>query len=177
MTDRQPELVGENGRRFAGFAAAVLVFVIDDDRRVLLMRSPRRTRGWEIVNGGMEAGETLLDGVAREVAEETGSDVRLRVLGTVHASTWRYDARIPHMISVFFVAKYLGGKVEPGDDMAGSEVRWSSIEEVRSLAAGDEPLVPGDLWLFERALECYDLWAGAAEEVDLHAGWKVGPPG
>lgn len=176
MTSPQPELVGQNGRRFAGFAAAVLVFLVDDDRRILLMRSPRRVRGWEIINGGLETGETLLDGVAREVAEESGPQVRIRVLGTVHASTWRYDARIPNMISVFFVARYLGGDVEPGDDMAGSEVRWASIDEVRALGAAGEPLVPADLWLFERALDCYDLWAAAGEEVDLLAGRKVETP-
>jgi ADP-ribose pyrophosphatase YjhB (NUDIX family) len=153
----QPILVGANGRRFAGFAAAVLVFIIDADRRVLLLRGPGRGRGGEIVNGGLEAGETLLDGVVREVAEEAGPDVRIRVLGTVHAMTWHYDEQIPHMISTFFVAEYLGGPIEPGDDMVGSEVRWATLEEVRALVAAGEATVPGELWLFERAFRCFDL--------------------
>ena len=158
----QPELVGANGRRFAGFAAAVLVFIIDpSSRRVLLLKAPGRDRGWEIVNGGLEAGETLLDGVAREVAEEAGPSVAISVLGTVHAMTWHYDDEIPHMISTFWVASYLGGDVEPGDDMAGSEVRWATLDEVRAASAAGEALVPGELWLFERAFERFDAWSSA----------------
>ena len=43
----QPELVAANGRRFAGFAAAVLVFIIDPStRRFLLLSSPAK-RGRE----------------------------------------------------------------------------------------------------------------------------------
>ena len=39
----QPELVAANGRRFAGFAAAVLVFIIDPStRRFLLLSSPAK---------------------------------------------------------------------------------------------------------------------------------------
>ena len=161
----QPELVASNGRRFAGFAAAVLVFIVDPvTRRFLLLSSPpkRGRPGWEVVNGGLEAGETLLDGVLREVAEEAGPDVSLAVLGTVHAWTYRYDEAVPHMLSVGYVARYLGGDVVPGDDMAGSSVRWASLDEVRSLPA----LIPEDVWLFERALSLFDLWVdGPVGEV------------
>jgi 8-oxo-dGTP pyrophosphatase MutT (NUDIX family) len=153
----QPELVGDNGRRFAGFAAAVLVFIVDPaSREFLLLSSPakRGRPGWEIVNGGLEAGESLLDGVRREVAEEAGPDVSLAVLGW----TWRYDSSIEHMLSLAFVASYLGGPVVPGDDMGGSIVRWASLEEIRSMAAAGEALIPEDVWMFERALELFDLW-------------------
>ena len=153
----QPELVGLNGRRFAGFAAAVLVFIIDPStRRFLLLSSPakRGRDGWEIVNGGLEAGETVLEGVRREVAEEAGPDVRIRVLGAVHSWTYRYDDSVTHMLSLAFVAAYDGGAVVPGDDMAGCEVKWATLEEVRSLPS----LIPEDVWLFERALSLFDLW-------------------
>ena len=160
----QPELVGVNGRRFAGFAAAVLVFIVDPaTRRLLLLSSPakRGRPGWEIVNGGMEAGETLLEGLAREVAEEAGPSVALRVLGAVHASTFRYDDNVTHMISTFFVASYLGGDVVPGDDMAGSEVRWVTQAEVAGMFDAGTALIPEDLWLFDRAFDCFDRWVGS----------------
>ena len=171
MTDppSQPELVASNGRRFAGFAAAVLVFIIDPQtRRFLMLNSPpKRARpGWEIVNGGLEAGETVLEGVLREVAEEAGPEVMIRPLGTVHAWTYRYDELVPHMISIAFVASYLGGDVVPGDDMAGMEVRWMSLDEVRSSAAAGQSLIPDEVWLFERALQCFDAWGA---EVDRQA--------
>ena len=158
----QPELVGRNGRRFPGFAAAVLVFIVDPStRRFLLLSSPpkRGRPGWEVVNGGLEAGESVLEGVRREVAEEAGPAVRLGVLGAVHSWTYRYDDSVTHMLSLAFVASYLGGEVVPGDDMAGCEVRWASLDEVRSLPA----LIPEEVWLFERALELFDLWSDRGE--------------
>lgn len=158
----QPELVAANGRRFAGFAAAVLVFIIDPPtRRFLLLSSPtkRGRPGWEVVNGALEAGETLLEGVAREVAEEAGPAVQLDVVGTVHAWTYHYDDGVPHMLSVAFVATYLGGEVVPGDDMAGCDARWATLDEIRQLAADDRVgLIPEEAWLFERALDDLDRW-------------------
>lgn len=165
----QPELVGANGRRFAGFAAAVLVFVVDPStRRFLLLSSPakRGRPGWEIVNGGLEAGETPEQGLLREVAEEAGPDVRISVRGTVHAWSWRYDERIPNLLSLAFVATYLGGDVVPGDDMAGSEVRWASLEDITSMVASGVALVPEEPWLFVRALEVLDLWSPPAGAAD-----------
>ena len=157
----QPELVGDNGRRFAGFAAAVLVFIIDPStRRFLLLSSPpkRGRPGWEIVNGGLDAGESVLEGVRREVAEEAGPEVALRVLGSVHSWTYRYDSSVTHMLSLAFVGAYEGGDVVPGDDMTGSMVWWASLDEVRSLAAAGDGLIPEDVWVFERALSLFDLW-------------------
>ena len=162
----QPELVGRNGRRFPGFAAAVLVFLIDpSSRRFLLLSSPpkRGRPGWEVVNGGLEAGESLLEGVRREVAEEAGPSVRMSVLGAVHSWTWRYDDAVTHMLSLAFVASYLGGDVVPGDDMAGSTVWWATLDELR---ASSVALIPEDVWIFERALQCFDLWVdGPVGEV------------
>jgi ADP-ribose pyrophosphatase YjhB (NUDIX family) len=111
------------------------------------------------VNGGLEAGESLLEGVRREVAEEAGPDVQLRVLGSVHSWTWRYDDLVTHMLSLAFVASYEGGPVVPGDDMAGSEVWWASLDEIRDLPS----LIPEDVWIFERALQCFDLWVDGEE--------------
>jgi 8-oxo-dGTP pyrophosphatase MutT (NUDIX family) len=174
MAPSQPELLSADGRRFAGFAAAVLVFIIDPlTRRFLLLSSPakRRRPGWEIVNGAVEAGETLLAAARREVAEEAGPSVRSEVLGTVHAWTWRYDEEVQHLISTAFVATYLGGDVDPGDDMAGSAVRWATLEEVRDLERAGS-LIPDHAWVFERALECFDLWSSQGPRA--RPGWETG---
>ena len=126
----QPELVAANGRRFAGFAAAVVVFIIDPStRRFLLVSSPakRGREGWESVSGGLEGGESLMVGLRRE---------------------------------------YLGGEVIPGDDMAGCAARWATLDEVKGLAAAGTALVPDEVWMFERALQCFDLWSPGAVDVD-----------
>jgi len=138
-----------------------LVFIIDPaTRQFLLLTSPakRGRPGWEVVNGAVEAAESLREAAAREVAEEAGAAVDIEMLGTVDAWTWHYDALVPHMISIAFVASYRGGEIVPGDDMAGSEPRWCSLDEIRTLAAGGTALVPDELATFERALERFDAW-------------------
>jgi hypothetical protein len=55
--------------------------------------------------------------------------------------------------------------------MSGCEVRWADLEEVRELAASTG-LIPGGVWLFERALQCFDLWSPLPREQ--LSGWEPG---
>jgi NADH pyrophosphatase NudC (nudix superfamily) len=126
----------------------------------------------EIVNGGVEAGETLLGALQREVAEEAGPNLELEMLGTVHAWTWRYDDAVQRLMSIAFVAAYRGGDVMPGDDMAESDTQWASLDEVTTLAKTGG-LIPGEPWLFERALQCFDLWYPTSAGSAL-PGWETG---
>ncbi len=161
MPSLQPVITTTRGRRFACSPAAVLCYVVDQDERILLLRSPKSPEGWQVVNSGLEAGETLLEGALRETREEAGSNLQVRPLGVVHAITFPYDEVAQYMISVNFLFEYLGGAVEPGDDMAGSEYRWWSLDELR--AEREHLLVPNgedELWLFERAFQLFRLYRG-----------------
>jgi 8-oxo-dGTP pyrophosphatase MutT (NUDIX family) len=63
------------------FAAAIIVNAAD--RLLLLRRAPASLRWpgkWGIAGGGMEAGETPEQGLAREFYEELGPDIHLRTL-------------------------------------------------------------------------------------------------
>ncbi len=69
------------------------VILNDDGRAFAQKRSPDRRLfpdSWDIVGGHVEAGETLLEALAREVEEETGWRLRhvRRSLGT---TTWTGD--------------------------------------------------------------------------------------
>ena len=70
-----PTVTAENGREFSCMPAAILVFVIDSEENILLLRHPDR-EGWEVINGALEAGETVLEGALRESREEAGTAVR-----------------------------------------------------------------------------------------------------
>jgi len=143
------------------------VFVINEQEEFLMLSCPRkrsRKAAWETVSGALEAGETVLQGSLREVREELGSDVEVRPLGTVHAYTFHYDSEVRYMISVCYLMAYEAGRVQPGDDMLGSEFRWMPLGELQEVI--DSVVVPSyDIWLFERAVELYRLWRH--QEIDV----------
>jgi ADP-ribose pyrophosphatase YjhB (NUDIX family) len=117
-----------------------------------------------VVNGALEAGETILDGALRETREEVGEEVRVQPLGSVHVSTFHYDENVKYMLSVGYLMAYEGGRIQPGDDMAGSQYKWWSLEEL-----ADENvkilIPPEEKWLLERAVELHRVWKG--KDVDL----------
>ncbi len=155
---KQPTVTSQSGQRtFACFPAAVLTIVLNDAGQVLLLSHPDRPGKWEVVNGALEAGETVWQGALRECREELGEAVKIRPITLLHALTVSYDDAVPEMLSLVFVAAYEGGEIYPGDDMAGSAHQWAAIAEV---AAGKiEVIVPrGQPWLFRRALEVHKLW-------------------
>jgi 8-oxo-dGTP pyrophosphatase MutT (NUDIX family) len=173
--NRQPVITTARGRQFACSPAAVLGYIVDAEERFLMLSSHKRPGFWEVVNGGLEANETLLEGALREVREEAGPHVEVRPLGVVHALTFQYDEIAQFMISVNWLFEYLGGPVEPGDDMAGSTYRWWTLDELS--AARDHLLVPNgesEFWLFERALQLFRLYRGAELPPIPHpsGGWN-----
>lgn len=171
MSVNQPVVIGAppRSRPFATFPAAIQAVIINDREELLLLASPTRqpVGAWQVVSGGLEAGETILDGALREVREEVGEGVRVRPLGIVHAHTFQYDDHIPFMLSVYYLMAYEGGEIVPGDDMVGSAWRWWRVDE---LFASGEPLHPsaGDAWLLRRAVELYRLWHNHPDlEIEL----------
>ena len=159
MENPQPHITTVDGkRRFACSPIAVLGIIVNEREEVLLMAHPERHGGWQVVNGAMEAGETVLEAALRETYEEAGSSIQVRPLGTVHVSTFHYDERVRYMLSVAYLLAYESGEIQPGDDMAGSEYRWWSLDE---MASEDVELIipPNGKWLIARAVDLYRLWS------------------
>jgi 8-oxo-dGTP pyrophosphatase MutT (NUDIX family) len=156
MEDRAATITASSGRTFATFPAAVVVPIVNRREELLLLESPHRPGRWEPVNGAVEGGETLLDAALREVREEAGSELRVRPLGVVHASTFALDARVREMISVVYLMAHDGGAAVPGDDMSGSRVRWATLGAIES--EGLRLLPPLDeAWLLRRTVEVFRL--------------------
>ena len=158
MSIEQPHVTsaGPRQRRFAASAVAVQAIVVNHAQEVLLLSSPSRNQGWQLVSGALEAGETLLDGAVRELREELGNEIQARPLGTVHAQTFHYDEQVPYMLGVYYLFAYQGGEVIPGDDMAGSEFRWWSLADLEDeTAVFHASVMP---WMLRRAVELYGLW-------------------
>lgn len=106
-------------------------WVRDRRGRILLVRRGRPPfRGrWALPGGFCETGETTEECGAREVAEETGVEVRIgRLLGVY--SDPRRDPR-GHTVSVLYEARPIRGAARGGDDAA--EARWFTRAEVEKL--------------------------------------------
>jgi 8-oxo-dGTP pyrophosphatase MutT (NUDIX family) len=154
----QPYVTTVDGnRRFACSPVEVLAILVNEREEILLLAPPEQLGRWQVVNGGMEAGETALAAAIRETYEEVGSGIRVRPLGTVHVSTFHYDERVRCMLSVAYLLAFEGGEIQPGDDMEGSEYRWWSLDD---MASEDIELIipPDEIWLLARAVDLYRLW-------------------
>lgn len=160
----QPRVVTADGRRdFACFPAAILAFVVNDRDEILMLSHPERKGGWEVVNGAIEEGESPVEALLREVAEEAGPEVDIQPVATVHAFLYRYDAAVPAMLSIAYAAHYRGGRVSPGSDMSMSEHRWIGIDQIESSQV--TLLAPTQPWLFRRAIAVCHLFRD--DQVDL----------
>jgi 8-oxo-dGTP pyrophosphatase MutT (NUDIX family) len=110
-------------------ARAVGVVPVDDDGRILLVGQHRYTLdeySWEIPEGGVPDGESLVEGCARELREETGYE----------AARWRQLCRLSLSNSVtdetgaLFVAEGLTPGDAAPDETEDLALRWATLDEV-----------------------------------------------
>jgi ADP-ribose pyrophosphatase YjhB (NUDIX family) len=158
MSTPQLFITDAQGRRFACFAVAVQAIIVDADERLLLLSSPTRNHPdeWQVISGSLEAAETILAGVLREVREEAGAQLQVRPLGVVHAHSFHFDAQVPYMISIHYLLAYEGGVVQPGDDMRDAHYCWWSLEELAAAPIRFHPST--HLWILQRAVALYRNW-------------------
>ncbi len=102
---------------------AASALVRNDAGEILLVRTHRR--GWEVPGGQVELGETLIDGLKREVYEESGVHAEIGRLAVVRSN-------ISSSIVIFcFEARYLEGELRTSGETP--EVRWAPPEQVLSM--------------------------------------------
>lgn len=110
--------------------------IFDADRVLLVERTHEPMRGeWSLPGGALEVGETLEEGVRREVFEETGLVVepvaRVDVLDRIaHDDAGEVQF---HYVLIDFLCRVTGGKARSGSD-AGA-LRWAAPNELRGVAS------------------------------------------
>jgi ADP-ribose pyrophosphatase YjhB (NUDIX family) len=79
---------------------------------------------WSLPGGVLETGETLIEGMKREIREETGLHVEpLRLAGVYDRILRDSQGRAQyHYVLVDHVCKVVGGELRAGDDVR--EVEW-----------------------------------------------------
>ena len=132
-------------RPIVGVGGVVLI-----DGRVLLIKrrfEPLAGR-WSLPGGVLEVGETLAEGLAREMMEETGLDVTVGpVIDVFDRITRDADGRTRfHYVLVDYLCHPRGGK-----PVAGSDVSEVALVEIDDLARHD--LTPKTIEVIARALD------------------------
>ena len=104
--------------------------VIRDSRVLLIRRGTEPLKGeWSIPGGVLELGENLMEGVRREVLEETGLKVRPMSVVAVLDRIQRDGKRVRyHYVIIDYVCRPTGGRLKPGSDVL--DARWVEREEL-----------------------------------------------
>lgn len=102
-------------------SVSVAAVVVNDESKILVIQ--RRDNGaWQIPGGVLELGETIEEGLRREVREETGLDIEpVRLTGV-------YKNMKLGVVALVFLARPVGGVPAPTDESA--EVTWWTRDQV-----------------------------------------------
>ena len=116
---------------------AVGAVIEDEQGNILLVKHvPQRGGFWQgkwICPGGkLNLGERIEDGIKREVREETHLDIELQTPIEPFERIEKKEGRVElHVIYIDYVAKLIGGKLVPDDDVG--EALWVQKEDISSI--------------------------------------------
>lgn len=108
--------------------------VIDGTKVLLVRRGQEPLKGeWSLPGGALEVGETLQQGVVREVREETGLMVVpggiIEILDRITQDEASGRVRY-HYVLIDFVCHVTGGALGPATD--AEEVRWVERDQLQN---------------------------------------------
>src|SRR5208282_362576 len=105
--------------------------VIQDGRALLIRRGGPPLQGeWSIPGGTLELGESIADGIRRELLEETGVEVRVGELIEVFDRIFPdVSGRIQyHFVIVDYLCEVVRGEARAGSDV--TDIAWAREEEL-----------------------------------------------
>lgn len=112
----------------------VAAIVLRGDDVLLVQRGREPARGlWGLPGGMLELGETVAEGVRREVLEECGVEVEVGPLVGVFEPMQRDDDGLLryHYVVLDYLARYVGGELLAADD--ADDARWVALEALERL--------------------------------------------
>lgn len=115
----------------------------DDDVLLALWNEPA-VPTWTLPGGGIEIGESLEEGLVREVREETGYDVELGELLGVRTLLTPPERRLLRrdrwlrQVHVAYAARVVGGELAREVDGTTDEARWIPLADVPGLVRSEQ---------------------------------------
>jgi ADP-ribose pyrophosphatase len=118
---------------------AVGAVIEDGEGRILLVKHVEERGGfwkgkWICPGGKLELGETIEEGIVREVREETNLEIKLRVpLIPFDRVVKEGKETNLHVIYIDYLAEVVGGELKPASDVG--QAIWVPKEEVPAIWA------------------------------------------
>lgn len=132
------------GRRYPARPLVGVAGAVVREGRVLLIRrgSEPMLGSWTLPGGALETGETILEGVARELLEETGLRVRpLELLALLDRIVRDVDGAVEyHYVLMDWLCELLPESNTAAAHASGDalDVAWVTAEEIHSMQEMDE---------------------------------------
>jgi 8-oxo-dGTP diphosphatase len=114
---------------YAQSAPAVAALVVDDAGRMLLGRRAHDPDAglWDVLGGFLDEGEHPLDGLRRELGEETDLEVEPGAFLGAFMDTYGVGPEATNVLNLVWEARIVSGEPSPADDV--SELRWFPRDE------------------------------------------------
>jgi 8-oxo-dGTP diphosphatase len=129
---------------------SVCAIIWKDDKVLLTRRGKEPRKGeWSFPGGAQDTGETALEALHREIAEETGLEIEIGPLIEVIDSITKDDNdQVQYHYTILdYVARHKHGTAVAADDV--SEVMWTSLKKALSLLKWHE-----SRRVLEKSAEC-----------------------
>ena len=109
---------------YAHSAPAVSALVVDDAGRMLLGRRAHEPDAglWDVLGGFLDEGEHPLDGLRRELLEETDLEVEPEGFLGAYLDTYGEGPEATSVLNLVWETRIVSGEPSPADDV--SELRW-----------------------------------------------------
>lgn len=123
--------------------------ILDGDRVLLVERGREPLKGyWSLPGGMVETGETLHDGVKREILEETGLLIHpVRIVEVFERIMRDSEGKAEyHYVLIDYLCAVTGGELAAGDDVSRAE--WVLRKDLPGIRLTD-----GTLPVIEKAFD------------------------
>jgi 8-oxo-dGTP diphosphatase len=105
--------------------------VLHEGKVLLAQRGVEPDKGdWDVPGGFLDNGEHPLDGVVRELREETGLEVRPTELLGVYIDKYS-DDEDTYTLTLHYLAEAIGGELRPKSDVA--KLAWFDVEGIPNI--------------------------------------------